>query len=85
MAAVEKRGLQPDLLLTDLMMPGMNGRELAERLRQDHPKLKVLYMSGYTSNTLGDQGDLAPDAVILQKPFGSSALASAVRKALESP
>jgi PAS domain S-box-containing protein len=83
-AAVEKRGLKPDLLLTDLVMPGMGGRELADRLRQGNPGLKVVYMSGYTDKAMGDPGVLGPGDHFLQKPFTVAALATAVRKALET-
>ena len=84
-AALERRGLKPDLLITDLVMPGMNGRELATRIRQHRPGLKVLYMSGYTDRTVDDQGILNAGTLFLQKPFTLSSLAMFVRQALETP
>jgi PAS domain S-box-containing protein len=82
-AAVEQQGLKPDLLLTDMIMPGMSGKELADRLRLDNPRLKVLFMSGYTDKTIGDQFVLGPGMTFLQKPFTVAALATALRKSLE--
>lgn len=58
-----------DLLVTDVVMPGMNGRELADRLAASHPALKVLYLSGYSSEAVRDRVGLADDAEFLQKPF----------------
>ncbi len=71
-----------DLLLTDVMMPGMNGTELARRLCERRPALKYLFMSGYTANMLEDS--LAFDSTVdfLQKPFTRSGLAMALRRAL---
>ncbi len=71
-----------DMLVTDVIMPQMGGRELAERLRRDRPALKVLYMSGYTASAL-EPSDLAiPGTGFLQKPFSPAALAEHVSKLL---
>jgi two-component system cell cycle sensor histidine kinase/response regulator CckA len=75
-------GLQPDLLLTDVVMPGMTGPELAAKLRDSNPELRVLYMSGYTAGVLAPQGHLDNDATLLQKPFNRESLLTAVAKAL---
>jgi PAS domain S-box-containing protein len=83
LVAVEEQGLRPDLLLTDVVMPGMSGPLLAERLRRAHPELKVLFMSGYTDDALGHHGVLDPGTVLLQKPFGSADLASRLRAVLD--
>jgi two-component system cell cycle sensor histidine kinase/response regulator CckA len=83
-AAVEQRGLKPDLLLTDLVMPGMSGKELADRLRLGHPRLKVVFMSGYTDKPIDDQAVLGPGTTFLQKPFTVAGLATTLRKALET-
>ena len=64
-------------------MPGMNGRELADRLTARHPHLKVLFMSGYTDNAIDDHGVLASDTAFLQKPFTSTSLTRAVRETLD--
>jgi signal transduction histidine kinase/HAMP domain-containing protein len=71
-----------DLLLTDVIMPGMNGRELHRRLSADIPGLKVLYMSGYSENVIADQGMLYEGVEFIQKPFSVRALLQKVRQAL---
>ena len=71
-----------DLLVTDVIMPGMSGRELAERLLRSRPGLKVLYMSGYSDDILDERGALGPGMVaFLPKPFSPAALA---RKTVET-
>ena len=71
-----------DLLLTDVVMPQMSGRKLAERLSQERPQLRILYMSGYTDEALGAHGVLAPRTTLLAKPFTSNELIRATREAL---
>ena len=71
------------LVVTDVVMPGMNGRQLADRLTTRHPNAKVLFMSGYTDNAIDDQGVLASDTAFLQKPFTSTSLTRAVRETLD--
>ena len=72
-----------DLLLTDVVMPGLNGRELAMRFRQSRPNSRVLFMSGYAADVISDEGALAGDANLLMKPFTPDELEERVRKALE--
>jgi CheY-like chemotaxis protein/signal transduction histidine kinase len=72
-----------DLLLTDVMLPGMNGRELAEFLLAKHPDLRVVYISGYTDDASVRAGEFPPGARFLQKPFTLGALTGAVREALD--
>lgn len=72
-----------DMLLTDVVMPGMSGRDLAERLRRDRPQLKVLYISGYTDDAIVVHGVLAPGTELLQKPYGTEMLARRVREVLD--
>ncbi|MGH2454650.1 MAG: PAS domain S-box protein [Candidatus Limnocylindria bacterium] len=73
-----------DLLITDIVMPGMSGIELARRIAEVAPGLKVLFASGYTENTIVHHGMLDPGVRFLQKPFAPSQLADRVRAELDS-
>lgn len=68
-----------DLLVTDVIMPQMNGPELAVKLAELRPEMKVLYVSGYSDNDIGDHGVLDPDFELLQKPFTPQTLARRIR------
>jgi PAS domain S-box-containing protein len=72
------------LLLTDVIMPGMNGRELAQRLAALRPEAKVIYMSGYTENAIGHNGTLDAGITLLQKPFTLQSLKEKIREVLDS-
>ena len=72
------------LMVTDVIMPQMSGRELAERLALVRPEMGVLYMSGYPDNTIVQHGVLEPGTAFLQKPFTISALELKVREILDS-
>ena len=71
------------LILTDVVMPGLSGRKLAERLQQIHPEAKVLYMSGYTDNAIAHHGILEPGINFIQKPFTVGSLSRKVREVLD--
>jgi two-component system cell cycle sensor histidine kinase/response regulator CckA len=73
------------LLLTDVVMPGISGRELAERVSQIRPGIKIIYMSGYTDQAVVHHGILRNDAVLLQKPFTLMTLAGKLREVLAVP
>ncbi|GMV66512.1 MAG: hypothetical protein AMXMBFR75_23080 [Candidatus Hinthialibacteria bacterium] len=74
---------KPDLLLTDVIMPEMNGPELARRLMEIRPELKCLYMSGYTADVIAHRKILEKDVHFIQKPFSIETLAAEVRAALD--
>jgi PAS domain S-box-containing protein len=73
-----------DLLVTDIVMPQMNGRLLSERLRSTRPEMEVMFMSGYTDNALDHDGGLDPAVAFLQKPITPLALTRMVRRILDA-
>jgi two-component system cell cycle sensor histidine kinase/response regulator CckA len=77
-------GLNIDLLLTDVVLPGMTGPELAQRISARTPSVRVLFMSGYTGDALRDQPEFAAGQAFIQKPFASSALVERIRALLET-
>jgi two-component system cell cycle sensor histidine kinase/response regulator CckA len=66
---MEQNGFKPDLVITDVVMPGMRVEEMVERLRKRQPGLKVIYMSGYTDDAIGQNKVIDPDKPFIQKPF----------------
>jgi len=85
MAAVERFQGVIDLLLTDVALPGINGKELSLRLLKMRPRLKVLFTSGYAEDTIAHHGVLEAGASFIPKPYGLSALAAKVREVLDKP
>ena len=73
-----------DLLLSDLVMPGTSGRELAEQIQVLRPDIAILYMSGYTDDAVIRRGVLEAGMAFIQKPFGAEALALRVREVLDA-
>ena len=73
-----------DLMITDVVMPEMNGRELSLRMQKLQPDMKVLFMSGYTPDAIAHRGVLDEDINFLQKPFSKKSLAAKVREALDA-
>jgi CheY-like chemotaxis protein len=82
---VEEHGQAVDLLVTDVIMPGMNGRDLAAQLRSRIPRLKLLFTSGYTDDVIAPHGVLEPGFAFLQKPFSVAGLTAKVREVLDQP
>ena len=79
---IEESGLKPDLVVTDLVMPGMDGVALIERLRRTRPNLRVLCMSGYADNAEALDGGLASGTSFIRKPFGAADLATKIARLL---
>ncbi|PYQ38288.1 MAG: hypothetical protein DMF77_24465 [Acidobacteria bacterium] len=73
------------LVLTDMVMPRMNGQELARRIAALKPEARVVFMSGYSDQAMGEEGALEPGTVFLQKPFTMEALLRTIRSALDAP
>jgi PAS domain S-box-containing protein len=81
-----KRNTEIDLVMTDMIMPGMNGRELADQLREFRPGIRLLFTSGYTDDTVFRQSLVEPGSHFIQKPYTPQALTAKVREALsETP
>uniref|UniRef100_Q01ZL6 histidine kinase n=1 Tax=Solibacter usitatus (strain Ellin6076) TaxID=234267 RepID=Q01ZL6_SOLUE len=74
-----------DVLLTDVVLPGMNGRELAERFRELRPATKIIYTSGYTQDLIADRGILHRDVNYVPKPYTADQITAKVREAIDAP
>jgi signal transduction histidine kinase/ActR/RegA family two-component response regulator len=85
LALLETEPFRVDLLLTDIVMPGMNGRQLADALHRRQPELKVLFITGYSRNAVVHQGRLDAGVSLLQKPLTQAMLAAKIRELLDKP
>ena len=85
LSIVESHSGPIHLLITDVVMPDMNGKELAAQIRKKHPRIKVLFMSGYTANVIMHRGILKDDVNFLQKPFTVESLIGKARRVLDQP
>ena len=81
----ERRDGPIHLLIADVIMPQMSGRDLAERLTASRPETKVLFMSGYTDDIIAHHGVLEPGVTLIQKPFAAGVLGTKVRELLDAP
>ena len=81
---VDRNDVQVDLLLTDVVLPGMNGRQLAEELRVRQPGIRVLFMSGYSRDAIVHEGRLDPGVELMQKPLTQEVLEEKIRAILDS-
>ena len=77
-------GLTIEVMLTDVIMPGMSGRRVAEVIRATRPELKVVYMSGYTDSAIVTHGILEPGVTFVQKPFATETLLRKIREVLDA-
>ena len=82
LSLAERKDLTIDVLLTDVVMPELSGKELCERVRVLRPRLPALYMSGYTADAVAHHGILEDGVQFIQKPFTMDDLARAIRTAL---
>jgi CheY-like chemotaxis protein len=80
----EDRSAVIDLLLTDVVMPGMNGKGLSDDLKEVYPSLKTLFISGYTADVIASRGILDREVAFLYKPFSPDELAAKIRNVLAS-
>ena len=83
LAAAESHEGVINLVITDVVMPGISGRELVRQLAQSRPATKVLYLSGYTEDAILSDGSIEKGTAFLQKPFKANALAKKVRAVLD--
>ena len=81
---IETSDIRIDLLLTDVVLPGMNGRQLAEQAKNRRPNLKVLFTTGYSRNAIVHQGRLDPGVAMIQKPLTQEDLAARIRDLLDA-
>jgi len=81
---IEEGDIRIDLLLTDVVLPGMNGRQMAEQAKNRRPDLKMLFTTGYSRNAIVHQGRLDPGVAMIQKPITQDGLAARIRDLLDA-
>jgi YesN/AraC family two-component response regulator len=81
---VEEKEIRPDLIITDVVMPGMSGKVLMDRFKKIMPGLKALYMSGYTHDAIMQHGVLESGSPFIQKPFTKKDLAKKINTLLHT-
>jgi PAS domain S-box-containing protein len=74
-----------DLLLTDVILPGMDGREISQRVHERRPDVRTIYMSGFSDDSLSKHGILSRDVVLIEKPFATATLLATIRSVLDPP
>jgi CheY-like chemotaxis protein len=84
LATIARADRRIELLVTDVVMPGINGRELADQAKASQPNIKILFMTGYSQDAIVHQGRLDPGIELIEKPFRRDALAARVRAVLDS-
>lgn len=84
LARIDDEGLKPDLILSDVIMPGLNGKEMADIIRKNNPQQKVLFMSGYSEDIIGKHGVLEKDIAFIPKPFTRKQIADKIAELLRS-
>ena len=72
-----------DLVLSDVVLPGMNGRQLADEIKRRQPEVRVLFMSGYAPDSIVQHGHVEPGTEVIQKPVTQQMLADRIRQVLE--
>jgi len=80
---VEREGIKPDIVVTDVVLPGMSGADIVRRLREFLPNLKALFMSGYTDNAIVHHGVVDPGVPFIQKPFTLSEFTAKISEVLK--
>ncbi|HYL23856.1 MAG TPA: response regulator, partial [Burkholderiales bacterium] len=80
---LERNDVHLDLLLTDVVLPGLNGGQLAEEIKRRQPDVRVLFMSGYAPDSIVQHGHIGPGTEVIQKPVTQQMLAERIREVLE--
>ncbi len=80
---IEDEGLRPELVISDVVMPGLSGLELAAIIRYKHPDMKVILMSGYTEQVIMKHGEMDPNIPFLHKPFTRQELQDRITQVMQ--